>query len=68
MKIMKDQKISGGELYRMIDVNKDHVAQLKEVEDVIETLGDFSKKEIKSIYDYFDTNGNGQVDNIEFIN
>jgi len=34
---------------------------------VISSLGDFSKKEIKSIHDFFDINSDGKVDHKEFI-
>ena len=55
------------ELVRMIDLDKSNVLELQELEEVICSLGDFSKKEVKSIHDFFDINNDGRVDYDEFM-
>jgi len=68
MELMKSRKISGDDLYRMIDVDKNKVIELSEMEEEIGKLdGDFSKKEMKSIHDFFDINNDGKVDQLEFL-
>ena len=54
-------------MYSMIDLDKNGVCEIKELEDVIMPLGDFSKKEIKSIHDFFDINKDGKVEQSEFL-
>ena len=64
---MKERKMTGQEMYSMIDLDKNGVCEIKELEDVIMPLGDFSKKEIKSIHDFFDINKDGKVEQSEFL-
>jgi len=71
MKVMKERRMSGDDLFRMIDVDKNHSLALSELEEVLKTLEDdkteFTKKEIKSIHDFFDINNDGEVSEIEFL-
>lgn len=53
---MKERKMKPEELYLMVDVDKNKIVELKELTDVITTLSDFTKKEIKSIYEFYDIN------------
>jgi Ca2+-binding EF-hand superfamily protein len=71
MALMKERRMSGEELFRMIDVDKNNVCSLSELEEVLKTLEDdkteFNKKEIKSIHDFFDINNDGEVSEQEFL-
>ena len=71
MKVMKERRMSGDDLFRMIDVDKNHSLALSELEEVLKTLEDdkteFTKKEIKSIHDFFDINNDGEVSEKEFL-
>lgn len=71
MKVMKERRMSGDDLFRMIDVDKNHSLELSELEEVLKTLEDdkteFTKKEIKSIHDFFDINNDGEVSEKEFL-
>ena len=71
IKIMKQKRIDANELYRMIDVDKNKVLELQELDEVIETFGTgddlFTKKEIKSIHNFFDVNHDGKVEQLEFL-
>lgn len=68
---MKVKRIDANELYRMIDVDKNKVLDLQELDEVIETLHTadetFTKKEIKSIHNFFDVNHDGKVEQLEFL-
>ena len=65
--LMKERRMKPEELFRMIDLDKSNVLDLAELEEVICSLGDYSKKEVKSIHDFFDINNDGKVDYNEFI-
>ena len=71
IKVMKERRMSGDDLFRMIDVDKNHSLALSELEEVLKTLEDdkteFTKKEIKSIHDFFDINNDGEVSEKEFL-
>ena len=58
MKVMKERRMSGDDLFRMIDVDKNHSLALSELEEVLKTLEDdkteFTKKEIKSMAHVYD--------------
>lgn len=68
---MKKKRINGDELFRMIDVDKNSSLALFELEGVLKSLEEdnleFTKKEIKSIHDFFDINNDGEVSEKEFL-
>ena len=71
MSVMKKKRINGDELFRMIDVDKNSSLALSELEDVLKSLEEdnleFTKKETKSIHDFFDINNDGEVSEKEFL-
>ena len=71
MSVMKKKRINGDELFRMIDVDKNSSLALFELEGVLKSLEEdnleFTKKETKSIHDFFDINNDGEVSEKEFL-
>ena len=51
----------------MMDPDHDEIVQLSKLFIVLQTLGNFTKKETRSIFHYFDINSDGEVDQIDFM-
>ena len=43
----------------MTDSDHNNIVQLVELDKILKKLGNFTKKEVKSIYDFFDINSDG---------
>jgi len=64
---MRDRQIEPEELFRLIDVSGDGVIVLAELKEVLRSFGDFQQKELFAIREYFDLDGDGQIQKTEFF-
>jgi len=64
---MRDRQIEPDELFRLIDVSGDGVIILAELKEVLRSFGDFQQKELFAIREYFDLDGDGQIQKSEFF-
>jgi len=64
---MRDRQIEPEELFRLIDVSGDGVIVLAELKEVLRSFGDFQQKELFAIREYFDLDGDGQIQKSEFF-
>jgi len=67
LQVMRERKLSGMELFKMIDIDGNELLHLNELDEVVTALSDFQKKEIRSIHTYFDIDSNGEIEKSEYL-
>ena len=61
MEVLRSRRVKFSEFFCMLDVNNDGDIDLHEIESVLKSFGEFKIKEIKTLFQAFDIDGNGTI-------
>ena len=65
--VLRERQISAEELFRMADLSGDGSIDIDELKSCLKGIGGCQEKELHAIRTYLDIDGNGDIDEDEFL-